>query len=49
MRRLQIMDQLNEHTDDISLLVRQLESLTDPNLGDQPYKAELIRLKVKHQ
>ena len=49
MRRLQIMDQLNKHTDDISLLVRQLESLTDPNLGDQPYKAELIRLKVKHQ
>ena len=48
MRRLQIMDARDEFTQDIPLTVRQLE-LTDPNLGGEPYKSRLTRLKIKHQ
>lgn len=48
MRRLQVSDILDTGTEDISLRVRQLR-LTDPELGGQPYKGELIRLENKHR
>lgn len=47
MRRLQINDRLNQATDDIVFRVRQLE-LVDPELGGEPYKSELQRLKNKY-
>ncbi len=48
MRRLQINDLLQQYTDDIYFRVLQLEQ-TDANLGGEPYKSELTRLKVKYQ
>jgi len=47
MRRLQINDRLGQQTDDIFFRVRQLEQ-NDPNLGGEPYKRELTRLKLKY-
>ncbi len=44
MRYFQICEKLKQNTDDIPLTVRQLE-LTDPNLGGEPYRTELIRLR----
>lgn len=47
MRRIQLMDKLNEFTKDITMRVRQLE-MTDPELGGEPYKSELKRLALKY-
>ncbi len=46
MRRMQLMDRLNEQTSDIPIRVRQLE-LIDVELGGEPYKSELKRLSLK--
>jgi hypothetical protein len=48
MRRFQINDMLDSGADEIPLRVRQLR-MTDPELGGQPYKAELGRLENKHR
>ena len=47
LRRLQIMDRLNESVADIPLRVRALE-FTDKNLGGEPYRSQLKRLELKH-
>lgn len=48
MRRLQIMDKLNESTADIPLRVAQLR-LTDANLGGPRFRGTFIELEAKHQ
>ncbi len=47
MRRLQVMDRLNQSASDIPLRVRAL-GFTDPNLGGEPYRSEFKRLELKH-
>jgi|GEM_PF-2958781 len=46
MRRMQLMEKLDEQTSDIPLRVRQLEQL-DAELGGEPYKSELKRMALK--
>jgi len=47
MRRLQIMEQLEQSVEDIPLCVRSLE-MTDQNLGGEPYLSEMRRLENKY-
>jgi hypothetical protein len=48
MRYFQICEKLDENTGNITLTVRQLE-LTSPNLGGEPYRTELIRLRNRYK
>jgi len=48
MRFFQIREKMNEGTQDIALTIRQLE-MTDPNLGGEPYKSEMIRMRGKFE
>ena len=46
-RQFQITEALNGKTEDIPLLVNQLE-MTDPDLGGEPYASEFRRLRNKY-
>lgn len=48
VRRLRINARLDKDTQDIPLRVRQLQR-TDPNLGGQPYRRELLSLKNRYK
>jgi len=47
MRRAQIMDRLDQFTQDIPIRVNNLLT-EDPSLGGEPYRSELLRLRNKY-